>query len=177
MSRIGKNPVPVPDGVTVELNGNTVKAKGKLGELSETLVDDVVVSLEDNLIHVKPANDSKQARQMWGMSRSKVNNLVEGVSQGFKKELEISGVGYRAQMQGNSLVLQLGFSHEVKYPAPDGIKISCPEQTQVVIEGADKQQVGQVAAEIRAYRPPEPYKGKGVKYAGEYILRKEGKKK
>ena len=177
MSRIGKNPVEVPEGVTVEINGMTVKAKGKLGELSETLVDEVIVSQEDNLIHFKPANDTKRARQMWGMSRTKVPNLVEGVSNGFKKELEISGVGYRAQMQGNKLVLQLGFSHDVEYPAPEGIKISCPEATQVVIEGVDKQLVGQVAAEIRAYRPPEPYKGKGVKYAGEFILRKEGKKK
>ncbi|HAD87400.1 MAG TPA: 50S ribosomal protein L6 [Rhodospirillaceae bacterium] len=177
MSRIGKNPVEVPEGVTVEINGMTVKAKGKLGELSETLVDEVIVSQEDNLIHFKPANDTKRARQMWGMSRTKVLNLVEGVSNGFKKELEISGVGYRAQMQGNKLVLQLGFSHDVEYPAPEGIKISCPEATQVVIEGVDKQLVGQVAAEIRAYRPPEPYKGKGVKYAGEFILRKEGKKK
>ena len=177
MSRIGKNPVQVPDGVTVEIDGMTVKAKGKLGELSETLVDDVVVTKEDNLITLKPANDSQRARQMWGMSRTKVSNLVEGVSEGFTKKLEITGVGYRAAMQGNNLVLQLGFSHEVIYPLPAGIKISCPEQTQVVIEGIDKQLVGQVAAEIRAYRPPEPYKGKGVRYAGEFILRKEGKKK
>ena len=137
MSRIGKNPVEVPEGVTVEINGMTVKAKGKLGELSETLVDEVIVSQEDNLIHFKPANDTKRARQMWGMSRTKVLNLVEGVSNGFKKELEISGVGYRAQMQGNKLVLQLGFSHDVEYPVPEGIKISCPEATQVVIEGVD----------------------------------------
>ncbi|MCF3629404.1 50S ribosomal protein L6 [Thalassospiraceae bacterium LMO-SO8] len=177
MSRIGKNPVLVPDGVTVEIDGMTVKAKGKLGELSETLVDDVVVTMEDNLIKFAPANDTQRARQMWGMSRTKVNNLVEGVSQGFKKQLDISGVGYRAAMQGNKLVLQLGFSHDVEYPVPAGIKIACPEQTQIVIEGIDKQLVGQVAAEIRAYRPPEPYKGKGVRYAGEFILRKEGKKK
>lgn len=177
MSRIGKNPILVPDGVAVELDGLTVKVKGKLGELSQTLVDDVIVSREDNLIHVKPANDTKRARAMWGMSRTLVSNLVEGVSQGFTKKLEISGVGYRAAVQGNNLVLQLGFSHEVVYPTPAGVKISCPEQTQVVIEGFDKQLVGQVAAEIRSYRPPEPYKGKGVKYAGEYILRKEGKKK
>ena len=177
MSRIGKNPVLVPDGVTVEIDGMTVKAKGKLGELSETLVDDVIVTMEDNLIKFAPANDTQRARQMWGMSRTKVNNLVEGVSQGFKKQLDISGVGYRAAMQGNKLVLQLGFSHDVEYPVPAGIKIACPEQTQVVIEGIDKQLVGQVAAEIRAYRPPEPYKGKGVRYAGEFILRKEGKKK
>ena len=177
MSRIGKNPVAVPDGVTVELDGQTVKAKGKLGELSETLVDEVTVSREDNLVYIKPNNDTKRARQMWGMSRTKVLNLVEGVSNGFMKKLEISGVGYRASMQGNKLVLQLGFSHDVEYPVPAGIKISCPEQTQIVIEGADKQLVGQVAAEIRKHRPPEPYKGKGVKYAGEYILRKEGKKK
>ena len=177
MSRIGKNPVQVPDGVTVEIDGMTVKAKGKLGELSETLVDDVIVTMEDNLIKFAPANDTQRARQMWGMSRTKVNNLVEGVSQGFKKQLDISGVGYRAAMQGNKLVLQLGFSHDVEYPVPAGIKIACPEQTQIVIEGIDKQLVGQVAAEIRAYRPPEPYKGKGVRYAGEFILRKEGKKK
>ena len=177
MSRIGKNPVQVPDGVSVEIDGMTVKAKGKLGELSETLVDEAVISREDNLIHFAAANDTKRARQMWGMSRTKVQNLIDGVSEGYKKELEISGVGYRAQMQGNKLVLQLGFSHDVEYPLPDGIKITCPEQTQVVIEGIDKQLVGQVAAEIRAYRPPEPYKGKGIKYAGEYILRKEGKKK
>tara|TARA_Y100000813_G_scaffold182401_1_gene152091 strand:+ start:215 stop:748 length:534 start_codon:yes stop_codon:yes gene_type:complete len=177
MSRIGKNPVQVPDGVTVEIDGMTVKAKGKLGEISETLVDDVVVTQEDNLIKIAPANDTQRARQMWGMSRTKVANLVEGVSQGFSKKLEISGVGYRASMQGTKLVLQLGFSHDVEYPAPDGIKISCPEQTQIIIEGIDKQLVGQVAAEIRGYRPPEPYKGKGVRYAGEYILRKEGKKK
>lgn len=177
MSRIGKNPILVPDGVAVELDGLTVKVKGKLGELSQTLVDDVIVSREDNLIHVKPANDSKRARSMWGMSRTLVSNLVEGVSQGFTKKLEINGVGYRAAVQGNNLVLQLGFSHEVVYPTPAGVKISCPDQTQVVIEGFDKQLVGQVAAEIRSYRPPEPYKGKGVKYAGEYILRKEGKKK
>jgi len=177
MSRIGKNPVKVPSGVTVEVAGNTVKAKGKLGELSETLANDVTVTYQDNLVHVKPVNESKRARQMWGMSRTKVSNLVEGVSEGFKKQLDISGVGYRAAVQGKNLVLQLGFSHEVVYPAPAGIKITCPEQTQIIIEGIDKQLVGQVAAEIRAYRGPEPYKGKGVRYAGEYILRKEGKKK
>lgn len=177
MSRIGKNPVKVPSGVTVEVAGNTVKVKGKLGELSETLANDVTVTYQENLVHVKPVNDSKRARQMWGMSRTKVSNLVEGVSAGFKKQLDISGVGYRAAVQGKNLVLQLGFSHEVVYPAPAGIKITCPEQTQIIIEGIDKQLVGQVAAEIRAYRGPEPYKGKGVRYAGEYILRKEGKKK
>ena len=177
MSRIGKNPVKVPDGVTVEVTGQTVKAKGKLGELSETMVDDVIVTKEEDLVYVKPANDTQRARAMWGMVRSKVSNLVEGVSAGFKKQLDISGVGYRASVQGKNLVLQLGFSHDVQYPMPDGIKISCPEQTQIIIEGIDKQLVGQVAAEIRAYRGPEPYKGKGVRYAGEYILRKEGKKK
>ena len=177
MSRIGKNPVKLPSGVTVEVSGNTVKAKGKLGELSETLANDVTITQQDNLVYVKPVNDSKRARQMWGMSRTKVSNLVEGVSAGFKKQLDISGVGYRAAVQGKNLVLQLGFSHEVVYPAPAGIKITCPEQTQIIIEGIDKQLVGQVAAEIRAYRGPEPYKGKGVRYAGEYILRKEGKKK
>ncbi|MEK9673822.1 MAG: 50S ribosomal protein L6 [Rhodospirillaceae bacterium] len=177
MSRIGKNPVQIPDGVSVELAGTTIKAKGKLGELSETLIDEVILSKVDDTIVVKPANDTKRSVAMWGMARSKIQNIVDGVSEGFTKALDITGVGYRAAMQGNALVLQLGFSHEVKYPVPVGIKISCPEQTQIVIEGADKQKVGQVAAEIRAYRPPEPYKGKGVRYAGEYILRKEGKKK
>ena len=177
MSRIGKNPVPIPDGVTISVEGQTVNAKGKLGELSLQLMDEVTVEMKDNQISVQPANDTGRARQMWGTARTRVANLVEGVATGFKKELEIQGVGYRAAMQGKDLVLQLGFSHEVRHPVPDGIKISCPDQTHVVIEGADKQLVGQTAAVIRGYRPPEPYKGKGVRYAGEYILRKEGKKK
>jgi len=178
MSRIGKNPVEVPEGVNVVITGQMVTAKGKQGELSATLVDEVEISQEGNLISVKPIGDTMRARKMWGMSRTVVNNLVLGVSEGFSKSLEISGVGYRAQVQGKGkeLVLQLGFSHDVRFPIPDGIKIECPDQTHVNISGADKQQVGQVAAEIRGYRPPEPYKGKGIKYADEYILRKEGKK-
>ena len=177
MSRIGKNPVEVPSGVTVEIKGQEVSAKGKLGQLAVTLADEVEVSNEDNLIWVKPRTETKRARQMWGTGRTQVQNLVTGVSEGFKKELLITGVGYRAQVQGKDLVLQLGFSHEVRFPVPEGLKIECPEQTQITISGADKQKVGQAAAEIRAYRPPEPYKGKGVKYSDEYILRKEGKKK
>lgn len=177
MSRIGQTPVNVPDGVTVEISGQEVKAKGKLGELTTKIPDDIEVSREDNVISVKPRANSQRARKMWGLSRSLIRNVVQGVGEGFSKELEINGVGYRAQVQGKDLVLQLGFSHEVRYPVPEGLKIECPEQTKVVISGADKQLIGQTAAEIRKYRPPEPYKGKGVKYADEYILRKEGKKK
>jgi large subunit ribosomal protein L6 len=177
MSRIGKNPVTVPDGVSVDVVGAIVTAKGKLGELSVKLTDDVEVTQEDNLVWVKPSNDSREARKMWGTSKSVINNLVLGVSEGFTRKLEINGVGYRAQVQGKSLNLQLGFSHDVSYPIPEGIEIKCPDQTHIEIFGANKQKVGQVAAEIRAYRPPEPYKGKGIKYEDEYILRKEGKKK
>ncbi len=177
MSRVGSNPVALPDGVSIEIAGNLVTAKGKLGELSVMLTDDVKVEQADGSVTVKPMYSHKRARQMWGTARSVISNLVEGVSEGFTKKLEINGVGYRAQVQGKDVVLQLGFSHEVRYPIPEGIKIEAPEQTQLVISGADKQRVGQVAAEIRAYRPPEPYKGKGVKYSDEYILRKEGKKK
>jgi len=177
MSRIGKNPVEVPDGVTVDIAGQLVTAKGKLGELSTTLVDEIEVSREDNLISVNPKDDSIVARKMWGTTRSMINNLVQGVSEGFTKDLEISGVGYRAQVQGKELVLQLGFSHDVKHPIPEGIEIKCADQTHISVSGTDKQKVGQTAAEIRSYRPPEPYKGKGVRYAGEYIIRKEGKKK
>lgn len=177
MSRIGKNPVTVPDGVTVEVSGIIVSVKGKLGELSARLTDDVDVSREDNLVWVKPRGNSQRARKMWGTAQSVISNLVTGVSEGFAKKLEINGVGYRAAVQGKNLVLQLGFSHEVVYPIPEGITIKCPDQTHVEISGVSKQKVGQVAAEIRSYRPPEPYKGKGVKYEDEYILRKEGKKK
>ncbi len=177
MSRIGKNPVVVPDGVNVNIAGQLITAKGKQGELSATLVDEIEVSQEGNLISVSPRGDSVHARKMWGTSRTVINNLVVGVSDGFEKKLEINGVGYRAQVQGKELVLQLGFSHDVKYPIPEGIEIKCADQTHVSISGADKQKVGQIAAEIRSYRPPEPYKGKGVKYEDEYILRKEGKKK
>lgn len=177
MSRIGKYPVTVPSGVTVELNGNVVTAKGKLGELSVTLTDDVKVEQADGSVTVTPLAQHKRARQMWGTARSLIDGLVTGVSEGFTRKLEITGVGYRAQVQGKDVVLQLGFSHEVRYPIPAGIKIEAPDQNNLLISGADKQRVGQVAAEIRAYRPPEPYKGKGVRYSNEYILRKEGKKK
>lgn len=177
MSRVGSNPVQVPDGVTIEMAGNVVTAKGRLGALSVTLTDDVKVEQADGQVTVTPLASHKRARQMWGTARSLINGLVIGVSEGFTRKLEINGVGYRAAVQGKDVVLQLGFSHEVRYPIPEGIKIDVPEQNQIVITGADKQRVGQVAAEIRSYRPPEPYKGKGVKYADEYILRKEGKKK
>ncbi|MCZ4283002.1 50S ribosomal protein L6 [Kiloniella laminariae] len=177
MSRVGKNPVEVPGGVEVKVDGNVVTAKGKLGQLSFAATDDVSISLEEGKVVVKPANDSKRARSMWGTARSRVENLVIGVSQGYTKSLEINGVGYRAAVQGNALNLQLGFSHDVNYPIPEGISIVCEKPTAVAVSGIDKQKVGQVAAEIRAYRPPEPYKGKGVKYADEVVLRKEGKKK
>ena len=177
MSRIGKHPIPIPDGVTVEISGRQVTAKGKLGELHLTLMEEVEVKRDGDQIVVRPRDDSDRAQQMWGTARSVVNNLVTGVAEGFTRSLEINGVGYRAQVQGKDLVLQLGFSHEVRYPVPEGITVQCPDQTHITVSGADKQRVGQTAAEIRAFRPPEPYKGKGIKYADEYILRKEGKKK
>jgi len=177
MSRVGMLPVEVPDGVDFQIAVGEVTAKGKLGELSVRVVDEVEVSREENLIWVKPVNDTKRAHTMWGTMRSLINNIVSGVSQGFEKKLEIIGVGYRAQVQGKDLVLQLGHSHEIRYPIPKGIKIDAPSQTEIVVSGADNQKVGQVAAEIRSFRKPEPYKGKGVRYADEIILRKEGKKK
>jgi len=177
MSRIGKHPVPVPAGVDVNVDGQTVTAKGKLGQLSVTLIDDVLASLEDGTVVVKPRNDSKRGRVMWATSRTMVNNLVTGVSQGYTVNLEINGVGYRAAVQGKELVMQLGYSHDVKYPIPEGISIKCDKPTAISITGYDKQKVGQVAAEIRAWKKPEPYKGKGIKYETETILRKEGKKK
>ena len=177
MSRVGKNPVEVPSGVEVSIAGKVIAAKGKLGALQYETTDDVSVSIEDGKIKVTPVNQSKKARSMWGTARSRVQNLVVGVSDGFKKELEISGVGYRALVQGRDLVLQLGFSHDVIYPIPEGIEIKCEKPTLVSVSGMDKQRVGQVAAEIRNFRKPEPYKGKGVKYADETIVRKEGKKK
>lgn len=177
MSRIGKHPVPIPDGVTVEISGRQVTAKGKLGELHVTLMEEVEVKRDGDQIVVRPRDDSDRAQQMWGTARSVVNNLVTGVAEGFTRGLEINGVGYRAQVQGKDLVLQLGFSHEVRYPVPEGITVQCADQTHIAVSGADKQRVGQTAAEIRAFRPPEPYKGKGIKYADEYIMRKEGKKK
>ncbi|MDJ0895865.1 MAG: 50S ribosomal protein L6 [Alphaproteobacteria bacterium] len=177
MSRIGKNPVEVPDGVDVRISGATVTAKGKLGERSVTLPDDVTLEQDGNVITIKPVDESKRSRMMWGTSRSMVNNLITGVADGFTVNLEITGVGYRASVQGQKLQLQLGFSHDVSYPIPQGITIKTPTPTTIEIHGADKQQVGQVASEIRTWRRPEPYKGKGIRYAGEQILRKEGKKK
>jgi large subunit ribosomal protein L6 len=177
MSRIGKHPVVVPSGVTVEISGQSITVKGKLGELKTTLTDDVDVSRDGDEIWIKPRGDGIRARKMWGTGRSIVNNLVTGVSEGFTRKLEINGVGYRAQIQGKDLQLQVGYSHEVLFPIPEGVNIQCPDLTHIVLHGADKQQVGQAAAEIRAFRPPEPYKGKGIKYDDEVILRKEGKKK
>jgi large subunit ribosomal protein L6 len=177
MSRIGKKPVPVPKGVTATINGQQVTVKGPKGELSLTLIDDVTAKMGEKGIEVAPRDESKRARSMWGMSRTLVENLVEGVNKGFSKTLEITGVGYRAAMKGKDLQLQLGFSHDVVYQVPDGVQVACAKPTEIVVSGIDKAKVGQVAAEIRSYRKPEPYKGKGVKYAGEYIFRKEGKKK
>lgn len=177
MSRIGKKPVAVPMGVTASVDGQQVKAKGPKGELSVVLVDEVIAKMTDDGIAVDPRDDSKKARSMWGMQRSMVSNIMVGVTEGFTRTLEISGVGYRAAMQGKNLQLQLGFSHEVLYPIPEDIKVEVTRPTEIIVSGIDKQKVGQVAAEIRRFRPPEPYKGKGVKYAGEYIFRKEGKKK
>lgn len=177
MSRIGKKPVPVPAGVTATVEGQKVTAKGPKGELFFVVGDDVVVKLEENTVAVTPANDSKNARAKWGMSRTMVENIFKGVKDGYEKKLEISGVGYRAALQGRNLQLQLGFSHDVVYQPPEGITIVVPKPTEITVSGIDKQVVGQVAAEIREYRGPEPYKGKGVKYAGERIVRKEGKKK
>ncbi len=177
MSRLGKLPITAPKGVDVTLDGQTVRAKGPKGQLEVTLVDKVRVAQEDGEIVVKPADESKEARAMWGLSRSLVANIVHGVAEGFEKDLELVGVGYRAQMRGKDLVMQLGYSHEVVYTPPEGITITAGKPTEIKVAGADKQVVGQVAAEIRSWRPPEPYKGKGVRYAGEYILRKEGKKK
>jgi large subunit ribosomal protein L6 len=177
MSRIGKNPVEIPNGVNVAIVGQQVTAKGKLGELSMTFSDDVDIAQDENQVTVKARGNSIQSRKMWGTARSVISNLVIGVSEGFARNLEINGVGYRAQVQGQYLVMQLGFSHEVRHAIPEGITIKCVDQTHITIEGADKQKVGQTASEIRSYRPPEPYKGKGIKYVDEYILRKEGKKK
>ncbi|MBO5442834.1 MAG: 50S ribosomal protein L6 [Alphaproteobacteria bacterium] len=179
MSRVGKYPVIIPNGVTVSVDNNVVTAKGKLGELSYTFDDShVATKLEDNKVVVTPLSESKTARTLWGTTRARINTLVQGVSEGFKKEMELVGVGYKARVEGSSkLVLSLGFSHDVIFNAPKGISITCASPTQITVSGADKQLVGQVAAEIRKYRSPEPYKGKGVKYVGEYIRRKEGKKK
>ena len=177
MSRVGQKPVEIPGGVEVAINGALVTAKGKLGELSLEMLDTVSASIEDGKVVVKPVDESKAARSMWGTTRSQIQSLVTGVAEGFTKQLEINGVGYRAAVQGSTLNLQLGYSHDINYPIPEGITIACERPTTIAITGYDKQKVGQVAAEIRAYRPPEPYKGKGVKYREEIILRKEGKKK
>lgn len=177
MSRIGKQPVAIPSGVTVALNGTDLSVKGPKGELAMSFVPEVTVSHEDDKIVVKPTSDTKRARSMWGMQRSMVSNLIEGVTDGFVKKLALQGVGYRAQMKGSALNLQLGFSHDINFPVPAGIKIETPDQTTVVVSGIDKQLVGETAAKIREYRKPEPYKGKGVRYDGEYVFRKEGKKK
>jgi large subunit ribosomal protein L6 len=177
MSRIGKKAVAVPAGVTVNVSGADLSVKGPRGELRMVLPEHVAAKLEKGAIQVEPLGDTKLARSCWGMSRTMVANMIKGVTEGFSKSLEISGVGFRAAVQGKSLQLNLGYSHEVQYPIPPGIEIKTPKPTEIVITGIDKQRVGQVAAEIREYREPEPYKGKGVKYAGEYIFRKEGKKK
>jgi len=177
MSRIGRNAVPIPSGVTAAIEGQTVKVKGPKGAMQLVLPDDVGAKMESGGVKVDPRNESKRARAMWGTYRSLIDNLVTGVTKGFEQRLEITGVGYRAAVQGKNLQLTLGYSHDVAYAIPEGITIATPRPTEIVISGIDRQKVGQVAAEIRGYRPPEPYKGKGVKYAGEYIFRKEGKKK
>ena len=176
-SRIGKNPVELPQGVTAEIKGQTISVKGPKGTRSFTATDDVDLVLENGAVSVKPRGLSKRARQQWGMSRSMVANLVTGVSQGFKKELEIQGVGYRAAMQGKTLKLSVGYTHDVNFEAPEGVTVNAPKQTEIVVEGIDQQVVGQVAANIREWRKPEPYKGKGIRYKGEQVFRKEGKKK
>ncbi len=177
MSRIGKAPITIPDGVTVTIDGQNVKVKSKKGELEATLIDSVTISQGDDRLTIAPCDDSQRTRSMWGMSRTIVANMVTGVTDGFQKNLEINGVGYRAAVQGKDLKMQLGFSHEVVFAIPDGIEVKAPKPTIIEVSGIDKQKVGQVAANIRSFRPPEPYKGKGVKYADEYIFRKEGKKK
>lgn len=177
MSRIGKKPIEVPSGVSVSIDGQQITAKGPKGELSAVLIDEVLAEMGDDGVKIDPRDESKRAQAMWGMSRTVVANLIQGVNEGFSRSLEINGVGYRAQAQGRELQLNLGYSHDVVYQVPDGIEVQTPKPTEIVVSGIDKQRVGQVAAEIRAYRKPEPYKGKGIKYSDEYIFRKEGKKK
>jgi len=177
MSRIGKKPVELPSGVSASVSGQTVEVKGPKGTRKFTATDDVDITLDGNVITVTPRGSSKRARQQWGLSRTMVGNLVQGVTDGFKRELELSGVGYRAQMQGSTLKLSLGYSHEVNFETPAGVSITAPKLTEIVVEGIDQQLVGQVAANIREWRSPEPYKGKGIRYKDEYIFRKEGKKK
>ena len=177
MSRIGKNPVVLPEGVTVNVDGQTVKAKGPKGELQVVVHDDVSVKLVDGKVQLEQRVNSLRAKKLWPTMRTLVKNIVHGVKDGYAESLEIQGVGYRCAMQGNTLVLQLGFSHEVRYDVPAGIKIAVTDQTKIKIDGIDKQAVGQAAAKIRAYKKPEPYKGKGIRYTGEYVMIKEGKKK
>jgi large subunit ribosomal protein L6 len=177
MSRVGKNPILVPSGVTCLIEGHKITVKGKNGELSALTSKDVVVTFEDNAILIKPRDESKQARMLWGTWRNRISNMVNGVHEGFTVRMDINGVGYRAAVEGNALKLQLGYSHDVLYPIPQGIQVKCEKPTAIAISGADRQRVGQVAAEIRSYRKPEPYKGKGIKYENERIVRKEGKKK
>jgi large subunit ribosomal protein L6 len=177
MSRVGKNPIPIPQGVDVQLQGNAVSVSGKLGKFDYLVPEGITVAREDNVIHLTPAAKTPQMRCLWGGARNHLNNMVQGVSKGFNVNMEIQGVGYRASVQGKELVMQLGYSHDIRFAIPDGIAIKCDKPTSISVTGASKQQVGQVAAEIRAYRPPEPYKGKGIRYEGERVLLKEGKKK
>jgi len=177
MSRIGKNPVRIPSGVEVSISGQTLTAKGRLGALSLLVSNEVSASIADGTVAIAPKSDTKQSRAMWGTTRALVDNMVTGVSEGFSVNLEITGVGYRAQVQSDTLNLQLGYSHDIRFPIPSDVRISCERPTSITISGADRQRVGQIAANIRAYRPPEPYKGKGIKYANESVRRKEGKKK
>ena len=177
MSRIGRKPVVIPSGVTATLDGQTIAIKGAKGELMFTAPQEVSLSIDGGEVHVKPQGDDKRARAMWGMARAQVANLIGGVTRGFEKKLEINGVGYKAAIAGKNLQLSLGYSHDIIYPIPAGVTITAPRPTEIAVAGIDKRQVGQIAAEIRAFRRPEPYKGKGVKYAGEFIFRKEGKKK
>jgi large subunit ribosomal protein L6 len=177
MSRVGKKPVSVPSGVTANVSGKTISVKGPKGTLSLLVDDRVLVAMDKGEIKVDPKDESKEARALWGTTRANLNNIVTGVTKGFERKLEITGVGYRAAVQGKNLQLALGYSHDVLYPIPEGIAVATPKPTEILVTGIDKKKVGQVAAEIRAYRPPEPYKGKGVRYADEFIFRKEGKKK
>jgi len=177
MSRVGKKAVPIPAGVTASVEGQVVKVKGPKGALELVLHDDVSAQMGADGVKVDPRSDTKQARAMWGTYRALVANLIEGVTKGFERKLEITGVGYRAQLQGKTLQIQLGYSHDIAYPVPDGVTITVPKPTEIHIAGIDQQKVGQAAAEIRAFKPPEPYKGKGVKYSTEFVFRKEGKKK
>ncbi len=177
MSRIGKKPIELPGGVSATLSGQTIEVKGPKGTRSFNATDDVQITIDGQTVSVKPRGTSKRARQQWGMTRTQIENLVTGVTEGFKKDLEIQGVGYRAQVQGRTLKMALGYSHDVEFEIPEGIDIVCAKPTEIAVSGIDQQVVGQVAANIREWRKPEPYKGKGIRYKGEYIFRKEGKKK